>query len=55
MNSRQFHRNSMLAFPKTVAYADAIERPCNRAYGTVWWVCMGIIGAVTLALTWSAA
>lgn len=34
MNTRTYHRNSVMAFPKTVEYGAAIERPAPAFAGS---------------------
>lgn len=50
MTTRQYHRSSHLAFPKTAEYASAIERFESRAYSPAWWVCMVVISVVSVAV-----
>lgn len=56
MNTRQYPRNSMLAFPRTAEYADPIERPepRERIAGIALAVAIGIGFAFALVSWWSA-
>lgn len=53
MTTRQYHRNSDLAFPKTADYASALTRSRHRVSDTSVWIAVtfGAI-AVAIALIW---
>ena len=40
MNTRRYHRNSMLAFPRTAEYGCAVERPMDSGDKLVMWACI---------------
>ena len=40
MTTRRYHRNSMLAFPRTAEYGCAITRP--RPYPRTLWITMAV-------------
>ena len=40
MNTRKYHRNSMLAFPRTAEYGCAIERPMDKGDKLVMVACI---------------
>ena len=50
MNSRSYHRNSVMAFPKTAAYGCAIERPAKRIADKVvgWTLALGVLWVVVI-------
>ena len=50
MNSRSYHRNSVMAFPKTAAYGCAIERPAKRTADKVvgWTLALGALWVVVI-------
>ena len=50
MNSRSYHRNSVLAFPGTVEYGAAIERPAKRTADKVvgWTLALGALWVVVI-------
>lgn len=53
MTTRQYHRNSMLAFPKTAEYANPCEGFEGRAYGRAWWAVMAVIAVFTAVAVWA--
>ena len=56
MNTRQYHRNSMLAFPRTAEYGCAIERPHRREkVASVILACAIGIGLALALVKWWAA
>jgi hypothetical protein len=56
MTTRQYDRNSMLAFPKTAEYADPIERPEAREAicGFILACAIGIGLALALVAWWTS-
>lgn len=41
MNCRSYHRNSVMAFPKTADYACALERP-PKSKPSIAWLLIGV-------------
>ena len=52
MNSRSYHRNSVMAFPKTAAYGCAIERPAKRTADRVvgWTLALGALWVIVILI-----
>ncbi len=51
MNTRVHPRSVVQAFPKTCAYACALERPRQTDYPVLWWLCLivlGVAGAIAV-------
>lgn len=51
MNTRKYHRNSMLAFPRTAEYGCAIEKP-RTGHRVANWTMVAAVVYLAILLIW---